>query len=69
MRRDHGPDHERHEMWQAMATLLDRLADLAPYWAEPYAAPFVPIIEAGVHVACTYPAADTPGTDTPEETA
>lgn len=54
MRRDHGPDHERHEMWAEMATLMERLADLAPYWHEPYAAPFVPIIEAGVRAAAAY---------------
>lgn len=35
----------------AVAELLDRLALLAPYWAQPYAAPFVPVIEAGVGVA------------------
>lgn len=57
MREDHGADHERYEMWQQMATLLDHLAELAPYWAEPYAAPFVPIIEAGVRVAAAYDAA------------
>lgn len=34
-----------------LADLLDRLADLAPYWHEPYAAPFVPVIEAGARIA------------------
>lgn len=35
---------------QAVAELLERLAPLAPYWAEPYAAPFVPVIESAVKV-------------------
>lgn len=41
-------------MWAALADLMDQLADLAPYWHEPYAAPFVPIIEAGVRAAVAY---------------
>jgi hypothetical protein len=36
---------------KALAELLTRLANLAPYWHEPYAAPFVPIIESGVRLA------------------
>ena len=35
----------------AVAELLERLAPLAPYWAEPYAAPFVPVIESAVRVS------------------
>lgn len=54
MRAAHGPGHARHSMWAAMAGLLERLAELAPFWHEPYAAPFVPIIEAGVRVATSY---------------
>jgi len=36
---------------RSVAEMLERLAELAPHWAEPYAAPFVPIIESGVRVA------------------
>jgi hypothetical protein len=35
----------------ALAQMLERLAPLAPYWHEDYAAPFVPIIEQGMRVA------------------
>lgn len=35
----------------AMAEMLERLAPLAQYWHEPYAAPFVPIIESGMRLA------------------
>lgn len=39
-----------------LADLLEQLGELAPYWNEPYAAPFVPIIEAGLRLAkkCSY---------------
>lgn len=33
------------------AELLARIAPLAPYWSEPYAAPFVPIIEQASRLA------------------
>lgn len=29
MKDQHGPDHERHEMWAAMAALLERFAETA----------------------------------------
>jgi hypothetical protein len=35
----------------SLARMLERLAPLAPYWHEAYAAPFVPIIEQGVRLA------------------
>jgi hypothetical protein len=31
--------------------LLERIGELEPYWAEPYAAPFVPVMEAGIQFA------------------
>jgi len=34
-----------------LADLLEAIAPLAPYWAEPYAAPFVPVIEKALRVA------------------
>lgn len=39
----------------AVADWLDLMAaDYAPYWAEPYAAPFVPVIEKAYQIARTY---------------
>jgi hypothetical protein len=29
MKDQHGPEHERHEMWAAMAALMERFADAA----------------------------------------
>jgi hypothetical protein len=34
-----------------LADLLEELAPLAPYWGEPYAAPFVPIIAKALRLA------------------
>lgn len=36
---------------ELVAALLEELAPLAVYWREPYAAPFVPVIQAAVRVA------------------
>lgn len=33
MREEHGPDHKRHEMWAAMADLLDERARAHEAWA------------------------------------
>jgi hypothetical protein len=55
MRSEHGPDHPRHEMWQAMADLFDLIASgYAPYSADRVAAGFRPIIWAAVHAANEY---------------
>lgn len=56
-----GPDDAAHiASWHpavalAVAEWLDIMAeDYAPYWAEPYAAPFVPVIERAYRVARAY---------------
>lgn len=39
----------------AVADWLDLMAeDYAPYWSEPYAAPFVPVIEKAYRIASAY---------------
>jgi hypothetical protein len=63
MRGAHGPDHERHEMWQAMADLMAAAADA--FMLRPDEPPRNPrdrkMVYAAIHVAELYQASTVGG--------